>query len=197
MAAISAVIFLNWRPYVMADEASGAAIAAAATTIIAWQCGSCDSTNEDLSRRYCVICGQPTPVRYYIVAPSIQPGIGRPWWGRLAEPIDVEDRETNDVYLGELGDDDEIFICASQRFCCFCLTDVTDGGAGVLVVTCINCNREAHKTCTQRLVALGLPPDYLEEGGIERYNSMSNDEKRFACLCLNCKLRIGLLTRRG
>jgi hypothetical protein len=67
----------------------------------------------------------------------------------------------------------------------------------VLVVTCINCNREAHETCTQRLVALGLPPDYLGEGGVDRYNSMSNDEKMFACLCLNCKLRMGLLTRRG
>ena len=38
----------------------------------------------------------------------------------------------------------------------------------------------------------------LEEGGIARYNSMSNEEKRSACLCLNCKLRMGLLlTRRG
>ncbi len=128
----------------MANEASGSAITAAATTIIAWQCGSCDSTNEDLSHRYCVICGQPTPVRYYIVAPSIQPGIERPWWGRFAEPIDLEDREINGH-----GDDDEIFISASTRFCSFCLTDVTDGGAGVLVVTCINCNREAHKTCMQ------------------------------------------------
>ena len=37
----------------------------------------------------------------------------------------------------------------------------------------------------------------LEVGGIARYNSMSNEEKRSACLCLNCKLRMGLLMRRG
>ena len=37
----------------------------------------------------------------------------------------------------------------------------------------------------------------LEVGGIARYNSMSKEEKRSVCLCLNCKLRMGLLMRRG
>jgi len=60
------------------------------TTILAWECGSCEKTNEDLSRRHCIICGTPEPARYYVIGPAIEPGIGRRWFGKLAEKIDDE-----------------------------------------------------------------------------------------------------------
>ena len=60
------------------------------TTILAWECGFCEKTNEDLSRRHCIICGTPEPARYYVIGPAIEPGIGRRWFGKLAEKIDDE-----------------------------------------------------------------------------------------------------------
>ncbi len=36
--------------------------------IIAWECGLCEKTNEDIAHRHCHICGIPCPVRDYVVA---------------------------------------------------------------------------------------------------------------------------------
>jgi hypothetical protein len=35
--------------------------------IVAWECGSCEKTNEDMARCHCLICGEQRPVRYYII----------------------------------------------------------------------------------------------------------------------------------
>jgi hypothetical protein len=60
--------------------------------VVAWECGSCSKTNEDMSRRHCHICGEQRPVRYVIVGGPIEPECGgRRWHGRCAEPIDTED----------------------------------------------------------------------------------------------------------
>jgi hypothetical protein len=59
--------------------------------IIAWECGLCGKTNEDMAHRHCQICGIPRPVCYYVVAGPIKPESGRRWFGRAANPINEED----------------------------------------------------------------------------------------------------------
>ena len=61
--------------------------------IIAWECGLCGKTNEDMAHRHCHICGIPCPVCYYVVAGPIEPESGRRCFGRVANPINEEDRE--------------------------------------------------------------------------------------------------------
>ncbi len=39
---------------------------------VAWECGLCEKTNEDMACRHCLICGEQHPVRYYIVGGSIE-----------------------------------------------------------------------------------------------------------------------------
>jgi hypothetical protein len=127
------------------------------TTILVWKCGWCQKTNEDLSRRYCIICGTPEPDRYYIVGPAIDPGIGRRWFGKLAEPIDCEDNkecDTNDsssAYLCNTNSEhvggngiNNIDIDTDKCGDC-CNFDETACGAGELLVTCINCKMWAHE----------------------------------------------------
>ncbi len=63
--------------------------------IVAWECGSCKKTNEDMARRHCLICGEQRPVRYYIVGGPIESEIRRWWYGRSAEPIDGNDDNVN------------------------------------------------------------------------------------------------------
>ena len=53
-------------------------VAMCSRVVIAWECGSCNLTNEDISCCHCHICGQQHPV----------------WgqrYGRLVEPIDLGD----------------------------------------------------------------------------------------------------------
>ena len=45
--------------------------------IVAWECGLCEKTNEDMARRHCLICGEQRPVCYYIVGGPIESEIGR------------------------------------------------------------------------------------------------------------------------
>ena len=63
--------------------------------IIAWECGLCGKTNEDMAHRHCHICGIPRPVRYYVVAGLIEPESGRRWFGRAANPINEEDLDAD------------------------------------------------------------------------------------------------------
>lgn len=66
------------------------------TVVVAWECGSCSKTNEDMSRRHCHICGQQRPLRYLIVGAPIEPDCGgRRWFGKCAEPIDAEDNKVS------------------------------------------------------------------------------------------------------
>ncbi len=57
--------------------------------IFAWECGSCEKTNEDMARCHCLICGEQRPVCYYIAGGPIESEIGRWWYGRSAELIDA------------------------------------------------------------------------------------------------------------
>ena len=59
--------------------------------IIAWECGLCGKTNEDMAHRHCHICGIPRPVCYYVVAGPIEPKSGRRWFGTAANPINEEE----------------------------------------------------------------------------------------------------------
>jgi hypothetical protein len=68
--------------------------------IVAWECGSCEKTNENMACRHCLICGEQHPVCYYIVGGPIESEIGRRWYGRSAEPIDANDDNVD-------GDDDD------------------------------------------------------------------------------------------
>ena len=71
-------------------------VAACSRVVIAWECGSCKMTNEDMMRRHCHICGQQLPDRYLIVGGPIEPAHGgRRWWGKCAEPIDDQMENSN------------------------------------------------------------------------------------------------------
>ncbi len=63
--------------------------------IVAWECRSCEKTNEDMARRHCLICGEQRPVCYFIVGGPIESEIGRRWYGRSAEPFDANDDNVN------------------------------------------------------------------------------------------------------
>ena len=63
--------------------------------IIAWECGLCGKTNEDMAHCHCHICRIPRPVCYYIVAGPIEPKSGRRWFGRAANPINEEDLDAD------------------------------------------------------------------------------------------------------
>ncbi len=71
------------------------------TFVVAWECGSCQKTNENMLRRHCHICGEQRPVRYCIVGGPIQPEFGgRRWFGKCAEPIDsVDESIGNDEHI--------------------------------------------------------------------------------------------------
>ena len=59
--------------------------------IIAWECGTCGKTIEDMYHRHCHhICGMPCPVRYYVIGGPIEPDCGRRWFGTVANPINEE-----------------------------------------------------------------------------------------------------------
>ncbi len=76
--------------------------------VIAWECGSCRMTNEDMMRCFCHICGQQRPVCYLIVGGPIKPQFGgRRWYGRCAEPIDAEEENVanDDIVAKDNGDD--------------------------------------------------------------------------------------------
>ena len=85
------------------------------TTILGWECGFCEKTNEDLSRRHCIICGTPEPPRYYVIGPAIEPGIGRRWFGKLEGPIDDKDNkaDTTDLSSANLCNTDS--VCVGER----------------------------------------------------------------------------------
>ena len=71
--------------------------AAGSTVVIAWECGSCKMTNEDMMRRHCHICGQQLPDHYLIVGGPIElVNGGCRWWGKCAEPID-DSMENNNI----------------------------------------------------------------------------------------------------
>ena len=73
-------------------------VAACSRVVIAWECGSCKMTNEDMMRRHCHICGQQLPDRYLIVGGPIEPAHGgRRWWGKCAEPIDDQMENSNTI----------------------------------------------------------------------------------------------------
>jgi hypothetical protein len=82
------------------------------TTILGWECGFCEKTNEDLSRRHCIICGTPEPPRYYVIGPAIEPGIGQRWFGKLAGPIDDKDNkaDTTDLSSAHLCNTDSVRV---------------------------------------------------------------------------------------
>jgi hypothetical protein len=40
--------------------------------IVAWECGLCKTTNEDMARRHYLICGEQRPVCYFIVGGPIE-----------------------------------------------------------------------------------------------------------------------------
>jgi hypothetical protein len=56
--------------------------------IIAWECGACTCTNEDITRRDCVICQTKRLVCYAIGGGSIDPVKGRMWINRSALPME-------------------------------------------------------------------------------------------------------------
>ena len=73
--------------------------AACSRVVIAWECGSCKMTNEDLMRRHCHchICGQQHPNCYLIIGGPIEPAYGgRRLWGKCAEPIDAMENNNSD-----------------------------------------------------------------------------------------------------
>ena len=71
--------------------------AACSRVVIAWECGSCKMTNEDMMRHHCHICGDQRPICYLIIGGPIKSACGgRRWWGRCAEPIDAMENNYSD-----------------------------------------------------------------------------------------------------
>ena len=78
---------------------SEAACSVCSRVVIAWECGSCKMTNEDMMHRHCHICGEQHPICYLLIGGPIEPAFGgRRWWGRCTKPINaMENNNSNEV----------------------------------------------------------------------------------------------------
>ena len=57
--------------------------------VIGWQCGHCDSINEDINKLLCNICKTRVPPLWYEnLGGPINPIVGRKWWAKDADSMD-------------------------------------------------------------------------------------------------------------
>jgi hypothetical protein len=70
------------------SDATNPLPASMSSEIIAWECGACACTNEDITRCDCVICQTKRPVCYAIGGGPIDPVSGRMLINRSALPME-------------------------------------------------------------------------------------------------------------